>query len=232
MAENAVADPTASVSDIENGVSKQRETSLIEAIADLKSSVNPERPTATPIGLFSFGLCICVLQLAHSKMVGSDAATLTGIDGVVTGFAMFYGGLLQIFTGLHEGRRNVGFTYWVFMIYGGFWMSLSFVSVLQYWSPNPGGVDPEAVAAMLFFLGIISGCFWVCTFKIHMTVCLLFTLLTSTLFILAFGVTRPSVDKVGGYFALITGGVAFWMGFADLVNAVYGPTIPYGTFNF
>eukprot|EP00934_Nitzschia_sp_Nitz4_P004993 Nitzschia sp. Nitz4//scaffold133_size116822//104672//105409//NITZ4_003825-RA/size116822-processed-gene-0.130-mRNA-1//1//CDS//3329535450//4983//frame0 len=236
---DTTADHSASVvSDIEHGFSKhhdithEEEVTLIQALTELKKSVSPEQPSAAPLGLFAFGLCTCILQLSHSKMIGSDADTMAGINGVVVGFGMFYGGVLQLIAGMHEGRRNSAFTYWAFMVYGCFWMSLSFVSVVQYWSPEPAGIDRDAIAAMLFLFGVTSAAFWVCTFKANLTVCVLFGLLTTTFFLLSFGESREDVEKVGGYFALATGGLAFWLGFVDLVNITYGPTIPVGKFSW
>jgi succinate-acetate transporter protein len=48
------------------------------------------------IGLIGFGLTTCLLQLKHTRLAGDEPDELNGVDTVVMGFAMFFGGLLQV----------------------------------------------------------------------------------------------------------------------------------------
>jgi hypothetical protein len=106
------------------------------------------------------------------------------------------------------------------------------VSLLATGKPPP--INHEALQAVLFMMGIFTFMMWVLTFKMNKTICSLFFLLGSTLWLLCFGVDNETADKVGGYFGLATAANAFWLAFAELVNDVIGEgkeIIPLGHWN-
>lgn len=53
-------------------------------------------PNPAPLGLIGFGLTTALLQVKHTRLGGEDKDDLEGVDTVVLGFAMFFGGLLQV----------------------------------------------------------------------------------------------------------------------------------------
>ena len=53
-------------------------------------------PNPAPLGLIGFGLTTALLQVKHARLGGEGDEDLEGIDAVVLGFAMFFGGLLQV----------------------------------------------------------------------------------------------------------------------------------------
>jgi succinate-acetate transporter protein len=53
-------------------------------------------PNPAPLGLMAFGLTTALLQIKHARFGGSDAVELSGVDVEVMGFALFFGGLLQV----------------------------------------------------------------------------------------------------------------------------------------
>ena len=60
-------------------------------------------------------------------------------------------------------------------------------------------------------------------------------MLASTLYLLAAGVDYGTVDKIGGYFGLVTAAIAYWLAAAELVNDILGEgeeLIPLGHFDF
>jgi uncharacterized protein len=128
----------------------------------------------------------------------------------------------QIIAGISEIKRNNIFGYTAFCAYGGFWMSVSTLHIVLFLSPNE--LTPNALVSesMLFLLGIMSVMLWVLTFKLNKTICMLFGLLCMTCFLLAFGVQNPTVDKVGGWFGILTSANAWWLAFVELVNDVFG----------
>ena len=51
-------------------------------------------PNPAPLGLIGFGLTTALLQVKHTRLGGEGDDDLDGVDTVVLGFAMFFGGLL------------------------------------------------------------------------------------------------------------------------------------------
>lgn len=65
-------------------------------IKGLKSHIHPPVPNPAPLGLIGFGLTTCLLQLKHTRIAGATVDDMNGVDTVTMGFAMFFGGLLQV----------------------------------------------------------------------------------------------------------------------------------------
>lgn len=212
------------------------ESILATEIKALKSHIHPPVPNPAPLGLIAFGLTTALLQMKHTRIAGDSQDDLNGVDPVVMGFAVFFGGLLQIIAGLSEIKRNNVFGYTAFCLYGGFWMSVGTTEIVSLLAT--GGipwVNPKASQAMLFMVGLFTFMLWVLTFKMNKTICSLFFLLGSTLMLLTFGVENKTADQVGGYFGLSTAANAFWLAFAELVNDVIGEgteVIPLGHWNW
>jgi succinate-acetate transporter protein len=209
---------------------------IAEEIKALKSHIHPPVPNPAPLGLIAFGLTTALLQIKHTRIGGDSDDDLDGVDTVVMGFAMFYGGLLQIIAGISEIRRNNIFGYTAFCLYGGFWMSLGTVEIVSLLATGEKPpVNATALQSMLFMVGVFTFMLWVLTFKMNKTINSLFFLLGSTLWILCVGVEHDTADKVGGYFGLATAVNAFWLAFAELVNDVIGEgreeIIPLGHWN-
>lgn len=214
---------------------RPHDTLIAEEIKALKCHIHPAVPNPAPLGLIAFGLTTALLQMKHTRIGGDSDDDLDGVDTVVMGFAVFFGGLLQIIAGLSEIRRNNIFGYTAFCLYGGFWMSvgtIEIVSLLATGKKPP--VNNSALQAMLFMVGVFTFMLWILTFKMNKTINSLFFLLGSTLWLLTFGVENETADKVGGYFGLATAANAFWLAFAELVNDVIGEgkeIIPLGHWN-
>jgi hypothetical protein len=189
------------------------------------------------LGLFAFGLTTALLQVKHTRIGGDEKEDLAGVETLVLGFAMFFGGLLQIIAGISEIKRNNIFGYTAFLVYGGFWMSVATVDIIKIIAASddhPVAANPKASQAMLFLVGVISTIFWICTFKLNKTICVLFGSLTVTVFLLVGGVRNETVDQVAGYSGLITAALAYWLAFAELMNDIHGEgkkeIIPLGHF--
>ena len=114
-------------------------------------------------------------------------------------------------------------------------MSFGTVEIVQLIADDPPAVNPKALQCMLVLVGIFTTILWICTFKMHLTINLLFGMLASTLYLLAAGVDYGTVDKIGGYFGLVTAAIAYWLAAAELVNDILGEgeeLIPLGHFDF
>lgn len=212
---------------------------IVEELKGLREIARPAVPNPAPLGLFAFGFTTCLLQLKHTRIGGEDPEDMEGVTTAVVGFAMFFGGLLQIVAGLTEIKRNNLFGYTAFLLFGGLWMSLGTIDILQilahpesdFVSPNP-----KAVTALLFLAGLFTSVLWICSFAINKTLNLLFFLLATTLFLLSGGVYNETVDKVGGWCGIATSAVAYWLAAAELFNEILGEgqreIVPLGKFHW
>jgi succinate-acetate transporter protein len=202
-----------------------------------------KQPNPAPLGLFAFGLTTALLQMKHSELTGQTRRDKVGVENLVWGFALFYGGLLQVIAGLGEVKRNNLFGYTAFLSYGGFWMSLGtseillkFYTLLGEEDENlePIGINPKGLQAMLSIMGMFTFVLWICTFKQNKALCLLMFSLMMTFFLLAAGVDDWKTDKVAGWFGIVTSAIAFFIAAAELINDIIGggeEVIPLGHFN-
>jgi len=216
--------------------SNTRYDNLARELHAINDNVHVKVPNPAPLGLIAFGFTTALLQLKHTRIGGSLEEEMDGVSEVVLGFAMFFGGFLQVVAGLGEVRRNNLFGYTAFLLFGGLWMSIGTMDIVQLLAnPENGlaGPNPKAVQAMLFLSGVFTFILWICSFKLNKTINLLFFLLATTLFLLSGGVRNETVDKIGGWFGLATSAVAYWLAAAELINEIVGEgkeIIPLGKF--
>ena len=74
---------------------------MAAAIKALGPNIHPPIPNPAPLALFAFGLTTAMLQVKHTRIGGDSAEELEGVENVVFGFGLFFGGLLQLIGGLH-----------------------------------------------------------------------------------------------------------------------------------
>mmetsp|Transcript_6237 Transcript_6237/g.7157 ORF Transcript_6237/g.7157 Transcript_6237/m.7157 type:complete len:316 (+) Transcript_6237:105-1052(+) len=190
----------------------------------LAQSANPG-----PLGLFGFSLTTFLLQGFHTRLTGDDPVSEHHTKNLVWGFGLFHGGFVQLLAGMWEMKRGNLFGATAFSSYGVFWMGLAFDYVLHE-ALDDYPFDKEAVQMMFCLWGLFTTALWLCTFRLNKTLCLLFFLLATLFFMLAAGVKDKTVDKAAGWIGMVTAAVAFWLGFAELVNEIYGNVIPLGKF--
>jgi succinate-acetate transporter protein len=70
--------------------------SKINSAINTKMVHHPSVPNPAPLGLIAFGLTTALLQVKHSRLGGDSMQELAGVDVEVMGFALFFGGLLQV----------------------------------------------------------------------------------------------------------------------------------------
>jgi succinate-acetate transporter protein len=211
---------------------------FVAEMRSLRENVEPTKvPNPAPLGLFAFGFTTALLQLKHTRIGGSSPEDMEGVTAVVLGFAMFFGGFLQVVAGISEIRRNNLFGYTAFLLFGGLWMSLGTIDIVQMLAHPDSDIaspNPKAVSALLVLSGLFTSVLWICSFKLNKTLNLLFFLLATTLFLLSGGVWNETVDKIGGWCGLATSAVAYWIAAAELMNEIHGEgkheIIPLGKF--
>lgn len=207
--------------------------SLAEAVGTTPSSHASVVANPAPLGLFAFGLTTAMLSAGYARWTEAE----TTVNWVI-GFALFYGGLIQLLAGMWEIWRNNMFGGVALSSYGGFWMGFAIVEILSM-SHVIGALPPHGEQLFLALWGCFTFLLFILSFGINAALVILFLLLSCTFFLLAGGVgvgTHLSVHansaKAGGYFGVATAAVAWYIAFAELVNEVFRRKIlPLGVFN-
>lgn len=203
---------------------------LATEVRELAPHIHPPCPNPAPLGLYAFGLTTALLQVKYTNLGGDSPEDNKGTENLVWGYAIFFGGLLQIIAGIVEIKRNNIFGFTAFSTYGGFWLSLATAHILV--NDQEVLFNSKAVQAMLVLMGIFTFVMWICTLVMNVTISILFFLLATTFFLLAGGVDNESVDTAAGL-GMATAATAYWLASVELVNDIIGKgheIIPLGRF--
>jgi succinate-acetate transporter protein len=177
----------------------------------MASAANP-----APLGLAAFGVTTVVLCAINTGILPSEATA------AVVPLAFAFGGLAQLITGVLEFKNGNTFGTVAFTAYGAFWLWFS----LLIWTVGAGWLKPPApagVAAVLAMWGVFTFYLWICTFRANKAVFSTFFCLWITFFLLAGGdVGWKAGKKLGGIVGLITGLIALYASFAEVLNATAG----------
>jgi len=190
----------------------------LAAPATLPKVANP-----APLGLAAFGVTTVVLCSIHAGILPPEATA------AVVPLAFAFGGLAQLITGVLEFNNGNTFGTVAFTAYGSFWLWFS----LLVWTVGAGWLKPPApagVGAALAMWGVFTFYLWICTFRATKAVFCTFLCLWITFFLLAgadFG--WKAGKKLGGVVGLITGLIALYASFAEVLNATAGrEVVPLG----
>ncbi len=186
-----------------------------------------------PLGLAAFALTTFLLSVINAGW----AKNTTGASW--WGYAIAYGGLIQLLAGMWEFRNRNVFGATAFSSYGGFWIGLGL-----WFHFVPGTLKPTANLVVLNRdLGWILLAFAIFNFymlihstQVNMAVFLVFLTLQATevlLFIGNFLTKNPSlppfnvtplttVIQIGGYVGVLTALVAWYTSAAGVINGLKG----------
>ncbi|KAG0001146.1 hypothetical protein BGZ80_003575 [Entomortierella chlamydospora] len=201
---------------------------------DLKRTVTYEGPAPViinpgPLGLSAFALTTFVLSLFN---LGAGVPSGGPVE-VVTGLALFYGGLAQILAGMWEFKVGNNFGATAFTSYGSFWLSYAAIlipgfNIVASYAETDGHALDNALGIYLIGWAIFTFILWVATLRSTVTLCSMFFTLTLTFIFLAAGhlahMAAGNVPtKIGGALGVITAFLAWY-------NAASGLFIPKHTF--
>jgi succinate-acetate transporter protein len=183
----------------------------------LDTTANP-----APLGLLGFGMTTVLLNLHN--------AGLFGLDTMILGMGIFYGGLAQIIAGVMEWKKKNTFGTTAFTSYGLFWLTLVALIVLPKmgWGDAP---SKAALAAYLFMWGLFTCVMFVGTLKLNRALQFVFASLTVLFWLLALGDATgiTAITRIAGIEGIICGLSAIYTGLAQVLNEVYGRTaLPLG----
>lgn len=170
-----------------------------------------------PLGLAAFALTTFVLSAVNAGWVPA------GVEPVVFGLALAYGGIVQFGAGLWEFAKGNTFGALAFCSYGGFWVSFWYLTGHTDLSGAGSDVN-KGVGLYLLAWGIFTLYMTVAASRVNMAVFGVFLLLTITYGFLAWGefATSSGLSKTGGYFGLATAFVAWYTSFAGVTKFTFG----------
>ncbi|KAF9110195.1 hypothetical protein BGX27_006661 [Mortierella sp. AM989] len=200
----------------------------MSSIEDFKgyNSQAPPTPTANPgpLGLSAFALTTFVLSLFN---MGAGVPS-GGPVQVVTGHAVFYGGVTQILAGMWEFKVGNNFGATAFTSYGAFWLSYAAIlipgfGIVPAYAAAPAHTLDNALGIMLLSWGIFTFMLWLATLRSTMTLSSMFFILTITFFVLSSAhlahlAAGNIVTKIGGALGVVTAFLAWYNAAAGLYN--------------
>ncbi len=184
-------------------------------------SVTERSPIAdpAPLGLAAFALTTFLLSAKNADWTRGTDAWL--------GYALAYGGLVQLLAGMWEFRNRNVFGSTAFSTYGGFWIGLGLYTLLV----APGAAGTAAVnndlGWILLAFAIFNTYMLLWSTQVNEAVLGVFLTLEATeiaLFI-GFFTNNTNTIKVGGYLGVLTAAVAWYASAAGVINGMIGRAV-------
>jgi succinate-acetate transporter protein len=186
-----------------------------------------------PLGLAAFALTTFLLSAANANWMthATGAAFL--------GYALAYGGLVQLLAGMWEFRNRNVFGATAFSTYGGFWIGIALWVLLVVNPAVAAAKTPAGLAATVTLLNHDRGWILVAfaifntymlmlSAQVNMAVFLVFLTLELTEIILAIGsflqgtAATTGIIQFGGYVGLVTALVAWYASAAGVAAGMAG----------
>jgi uncharacterized protein len=166
-----------------------------------------------PLGLAAFALTTFLLSAKNAGWTDGTDAWL--------GFALAYGGLVQLLAGMWEFRNRNVFGSTAFSTYGGFWIGLGLYVLL---------VAPDAKEAqltndlgwILLAFAIFNTYMLLWSTQVNMAVFAVFLTLEVTEIVLFIGnfAQSPNIVKLGGWIGVLTALTAWYASSAGVINGM------------
>jgi len=170
-----------------------------------------------PLGLSAFALSTFVLSLVNAGAMGVKN------DSIVVGLAIFYGGFIQLLSGMWEMSVENTFGALALSSFGGFWMSFGAISIPWFGIANSYTDPVELDNAVGFYLlgwSIFTFMLTLCTMKSTLAFFSLFFFLAVTFLLLAIGKLGkvPGSTTAGGVLGIVVAFIAWYNAYAGLAN--------------
>jgi succinate-acetate transporter protein len=169
-----------------------------------------------PLGLAAFALTTFLLSAVNAGWANNTS----GLSWL--GYALAYGGLVQLLAGMWEFRNRNVFGSTAFSTYGGFWIGLGLWVLLAHAS-----AAQKDLGWILLAFAIFNTYMMIFATQLNTAVFLVFLTLELTeifLFIGAFA-ANSTIGKVGGYLGIITALVAWYTSAAGVINGMKGRVV-------
>ena len=166
-----------------------------------------------PLGLAAFALTTFLLSAVNAGWANNTS----GADWL--GYAIAYGGLVQLLAGMWEFKNKNVFGATAFSTYGGFWIGLGLWAVLAH---APAG--DKDVGWILLAFAIFNTYMMIFASQVNLAVFGVFLTLELTEIFLFWGnlAGNTTLGKVGGIVGIITALVAWYTSAAGVINGMKG----------
>jgi succinate-acetate transporter protein len=192
---------------------------------EVTPAVSPAAPAASiadpgPLGLAAFALTTFLLSAANAHWM-----TGNGTGSAWLGYALAYGGLVQLLAGMWEFRRGNVFAATAFATYGGFWIGLFLWAQLV----APNAKSPAAIfhdeAWILLAFAIFNTYMLLMAAQVNLAVFSVFLTLEITEIVLVIGNFTGgtgAISQIGGYVGVVTALVAWYTSAAGVSAGIGG----------
>ncbi len=167
-----------------------------------------------PLGLAAFALTTFLLSTVNAHWTtGNSAGT------AFLGYALAYGGIVQLLAGMWEFRNKNVFGATAFSSYGGFWIGLFF------WIKNAPANSGHDLGWILVAFAIFNTYMLIMSAQVNLAVFGVFLTLELTEIVLAVGNFTGGtggISQAGGYLGVLTALVAWYTSAAGVANGLNG----------
>jgi succinate-acetate transporter protein len=195
------------------------------SVSEDREAVAPAaRPAATaaapvadpgPLGLAAFALTTFLLSAANAHWTSGNSAGTAFL-----GYALAYGGGVQLLAGMWEFRNRNVFGATAFSSYGGFWIGLFF------WIKNAPAATGHDLGWILLAFAIFNTYMLIMSAQVNMAVFAVFLTLELTEIFLAIGNFSDGgtggISQFGGYLGILTALCAWYTSAAGVANGLNG----------
>lgn len=176
-----------------------------------------------PLGLAAFALTTFLLSAKNAGWTHGTDAWL--------GYALGYGGLVQLLAGMWEFRNRNVFGSTAFSTYGGFWIGLGLYILLV--SPKANSLQlANDLGWILLAFAIFNTYMLFWSTQVNGAVFGVFLTLEATEIFLFLGefTGNRSLSTIGGIVGVVTAAVAWYTSAAGVINGMKGrPVLPVGS---
>src|SRR5689334_20387959 len=168
-----------------------------------------------PLGLAAFALTTFLLSAKNAGWTHGTDAWL--------GYAIAYGGLVQLLAAMWEFRNRNVFGATAFGTYGGFWIGLALYFLLVAPRATPIQATNDLGWILLAF-AIFNVYMLLWSSQVNEAIFAVFLTLQATeiLLVIGFFANNTSVIKVGGYLGIVTAACAWYASAAGVINGMLG----------
>jgi uncharacterized protein len=169
-----------------------------------------------PLGLAAFALTTFLLGSTSAGWANNTS----GHDWL--GYAIAYGGLVQLLAGMWEFKNRNVFGSTAFSSYGGFWIGLGL------WAELSHALTTDKDIGWIFLaFAIFNTYMLIWSTQLNMAVFGVFLTLELTEIFVFIGVFsgNTTIGKVGGYIAVVTALVAWYTSAAGVINGMKGRAV-------
>ena len=194
---------------------------MTEEIRTVPSPVFSPIADPGPLGLAAFALTTFLLSAANANWM--TAAT----GNAWLGYALAYGGAIQLLAGMWEFRNRNVFGATAFSTYGGFWIGLFlWVQFVAPHAASAAAADHDLGWILLAF-AIFNTYMLILSTQVNIAVFAVFLTLEITEIILFIGnfEGNTTIVHVGGYIGVITALAAWYASAAGVSNGMTGSRI-------